>query len=174
MNELQQIWERALLDIELSVSPGDLFHVVQGGQCAPTGGWDGYFSPYRTISSRNGCIKSSTTPYCAPSARRTAPSAPSITSSPRKKTAGGPASSRKSDPQPTISMPLHDYYVNKDDNLNPRYSFDSFVVGPFNELAHAAARAVVKNPGQRRIIRSSSMATPASARPTSSRQSATT
>lgn len=48
---------------------------------------------------------------------------------------------------PTISMPLNDFYVNKDDNLNPRYLFDSFVVGPFNELAHAASRSVVKNPG---------------------------
>ncbi len=48
---------------------------------------------------------------------------------------------------PTISMPLNDFYVNKDDNLNPRYIFDSFVVGPFNELAHAASRTVVKAPG---------------------------
>lgn len=48
---------------------------------------------------------------------------------------------------PTISMPLHDFYINKDDNLNPRYIFDSFIVGPFNELAHAASKSVVKNPG---------------------------
>lgn len=48
---------------------------------------------------------------------------------------------------PTISMPLQDFYVNKDDNLNPRYMFESFVVGPFNELAHAASRTVVKSPG---------------------------
>ena len=31
--------------------------------------------------------------------------------------------------------------------LNPRYSFDNFIVGSFNELAHAAAQAVAKNPG---------------------------
>ncbi len=48
---------------------------------------------------------------------------------------------------PTISMPLQDFYINKEDNLNPRYVFDSFIVGPFNELAHAASKAVVKNPG---------------------------
>ncbi len=48
---------------------------------------------------------------------------------------------------PTISMPLHDFYINKDDNLNPRYIFDSFIVGPFNELAHAASKSVVKSPG---------------------------
>ncbi len=54
---------------------------------------------------------------------------------------------KKPQVSPTISMPLNDFYVNKDDNLNPRYVFDSFVVGPFNELAHAASKSVIKNPG---------------------------
>jgi len=31
--------------------------------------------------------------------------------------------------------------------LNPKYTFESFVVGKNNELAHAAAKAVVKSPG---------------------------
>lgn len=44
-------------------------------------------------------------------------------------------------------LPLNDFYINKEDNLNPRYGFDSFIVGPFNELAHAAAQAVIKKPG---------------------------
>jgi chromosomal replication initiator protein len=44
-------------------------------------------------------------------------------------------------------LPLQEYYISKDDNLNPRYTFDTFVVGPFNELAHAASQAVMKNPG---------------------------
>ena len=50
---------------------------------------------------------------------------------------------------PTINkeLPMQDFYINKDDNLNPRYTFESFVVGPFNELAHAAAQAIVKKPG---------------------------
>ena len=37
--------------------------------------------------------------------------------------------------------------VDRETNLNPRYIFDSFIVGPFNELAHAASMAVSKNPG---------------------------
>mgnify|MGYP001563208931 CR=1 FL=1 len=48
---------------------------------------------------------------------------------------------------PTRELPLAEHYINKDDNLNPRYTFESFVVGPFNELAHAAAQAVIKNLG---------------------------
>lgn len=44
-------------------------------------------------------------------------------------------------------LPLQDLYINKDDNLNPRYLFDSFIVGPFNELAYAAAQAIVTRPG---------------------------
>ncbi len=48
---------------------------------------------------------------------------------------------------PTAELPLADHYVNRSDNLNPRYTFDTLVVGPFNELAHAAAQAVVAEPG---------------------------
>ena len=40
-------------------------------------------------------------------------------------------------------LPLDDFYINKADNLNPRYVFDSFVVGSFNELAHAASQAII-------------------------------
>jgi len=46
-----------------------------------------------------------------------------------------------------IELPLDNFYINKKDNLNPRYDFESFVVGSFNELAHAAAQAVIKKPG---------------------------
>jgi chromosomal replication initiator protein len=48
---------------------------------------------------------------------------------------------------PTQEIPLSDHYINRADNLNPRYTFENFVVGAFNELAHAAAQAVIANPG---------------------------
>ena len=47
----------------------------------------------------------------------------------------------------STELPLQDTYVGKEDGLNPRYVFDSFVIGPFNELAYAAAQAVLKKPG---------------------------
>jgi chromosomal replication initiator protein len=50
---------------------------------------------------------------------------------------------------PSLSgeLPLSEYYINKEDNLNPRYTFENFVVGPFNELAYAASQAIIKKPG---------------------------
>ena len=45
------------------------------------------------------------------------------------------------------ALPLEEYYINKSDNLNPRYAFSTFVVGPFNALAHAAAKTVSEKPG---------------------------
>jgi len=45
------------------------------------------------------------------------------------------------------ALPLEEYYINKSDNLNPKYSFETFVVGHYNALAHAAARTVAEKPG---------------------------
>lgn len=39
--------------------------------------------------------------------------------------------------------------VSSTTNLNPRYTFDSFIVGSSNDLAYAASRAVADNPGQK-------------------------
>ncbi len=37
--------------------------------------------------------------------------------------------------------------LDKETGLNPKYAFENFVVGPFNEFAHAAAWAITKSPG---------------------------
>ncbi|OHA00695.1 MAG: hypothetical protein A3C11_01600 [Candidatus Sungbacteria bacterium RIFCSPHIGHO2_02_FULL_49_12] len=42
---------------------------------------------------------------------------------------------------------LRDITIDPDTNLNPRYTFETFIVGSFNELAHAAARSIVKSLG---------------------------
>ena len=49
---------------------------------------------------------------------------------------------------PAGQMAMTELYINREDNLNPRYLFDSFIVGPFNELAHAATQAVAKRLGK--------------------------
>jgi len=45
-------------------------------------------------------------------------------------------------------LEFQEFEVDKETNLNPRYSFENFIVGPFNELAQAASWAAAKNPGQ--------------------------
>lgn len=48
----------------------------------------------------------------------------------------------KSAPKHTSSVPSE--YIG---NLNPRYTFDTFVVGPTNKMAHAVSVAVAESPG---------------------------
>lgn len=45
-------------------------------------------------------------------------------------------------------LDLQKFQAKKETNINPRYTFNNFVVGPFNELAQAAGWAVAKNPGK--------------------------
>ncbi len=51
------------------------------------------------------------------------------------------------EPYVNKELPLKDLYINPDDNLNPRYQFNSFIVGGFNELAYAASQAIIESPG---------------------------
>ncbi|MGB4076525.1 MAG: chromosomal replication initiator protein DnaA [Minisyncoccia bacterium] len=44
-------------------------------------------------------------------------------------------------------LPLDEFYINKNDKLNPKYTFETFVIGSFNELAAAASQAILKQPG---------------------------
>lgn len=44
-------------------------------------------------------------------------------------------------------LEFNELKIDSETNLNPKYIFDNFVVGPFNELPHAAAQAVAQNPG---------------------------
>lgn len=46
----------------------------------------------------------------------------------------------------TKELPINNLFIDPEDNLNPRYTFETFVVGPFNELAYAATQAIMKKP----------------------------
>lgn len=53
--------------------------------------------------------------------------------------------------QPMHHMPIKELPLDmsgtRRDNLNPKYTFDSFIIGPFNEVAYSAAQAILKQPG---------------------------
>ncbi len=42
---------------------------------------------------------------------------------------------------------FQEFNLNKETNLNPKYSFDNFIIGSFNELAQAAGKGVTKHIG---------------------------
>jgi chromosomal replication initiator protein len=63
------------------------------------------------------------------------------------RSAGEPRKEARREPQQNTSLDLASLYIDKRDNLNPRYTFETFIVGPFNQLAHAAAQAVIARPG---------------------------
>ncbi len=44
-------------------------------------------------------------------------------------------------------LEFKEFKIDKTTNLNPRYTFENFIIGSFNELSHAAASAITKNPG---------------------------
>jgi chromosomal replication initiator protein len=47
----------------------------------------------------------------------------------------------------SMGLPLEKAQVSKENNLNERYSFESFVVGSFNEFAYSASQAIIKKLG---------------------------
>jgi chromosomal replication initiator protein len=59
------------------------------------------------------------------------------------------APGRKQDDQSTAEqLGFAELDTNKETNLNPKYTFENFIIGPFNEMAYAGAMAIVEEPGK--------------------------
>ncbi|OGF63938.1 hypothetical protein A2661_02150 [Candidatus Giovannonibacteria bacterium RIFCSPHIGHO2_01_FULL_45_24] len=145
----EELWSQALNDIELAVSRANFVtwfkdtHILDFADGVVTVGAPNGFSKewlenkfhkfiLKSLRSRvpeiraiNYSIAASSTPQAA-------------RIKPRKEFA----------PQPEEQLEFKDFYVDPKTNLNPKYALDTFIVGSFNELAHAAALAVIKNPGR--------------------------
>lgn len=56
-------------------------------------------------------------------------------------------SQKKSEQALVDQLAFDELAVDKETNLNPKYTFENFIVGAFNEVAHAASFSVAQNPG---------------------------
>jgi chromosomal replication initiator protein len=63
----------------------------------------------------------------------------------KKATAAPDISTNEPKPQ-SLTLPIETIMVDKRDNLNPRYTLENFIVGPFNQIPHIAAKAILENP----------------------------
>lgn len=141
---LDELWESVLAEIEVTISPqlfGTWFrdtYIVKEKDGVVTVGVPNDFVRTWFIGKYHKLILK-----CLRDRLETVRSV-EYTVSKRKDEVG---SGRKEDREIGSRLPLKDFYIDKKDNLNPRYTFDSFVVGPFNELAYAASQAVIKQPG---------------------------
>lgn len=55
--------------------------------------------------------------------------------------------SDKKDRMPISQLKIEELTLDKYTNLNPKYTFDNFIIGSFNEMANAAGRAISEKPG---------------------------
>ncbi len=148
----EQLWESTLGELELTLSKANFTtwfkntfvaeqeddHVVIGVPNAFTKAWfeNKYHSPILKALQRvtNDAVKKVT--YTVASKSVTAGTVPEKKSG--KAVAGSPSTVKAAITASSRAQVLH---------LDPRYSFESFIVGKGNELAHAACKAVANNPG---------------------------
>ena len=141
--DVKQLWDDALVNIELSITPAN---------------FKTWFRDTHIISLEDGTIalgvpsvfvrdwlQDKFQALILKTLRELTPHVRSIEYAVVQKNTKKQESSKKQ--TVNASLPLEEYYINKNDNLNPKYIFETFIVGPFNELAHAAAKTVVEKPG---------------------------
>lgn len=145
----EELWSQALNDIELAVSRANFVTWFKGTRILD------FANGTVTIGTPNGFSKewleNKFHKFILKSLRSRAPEIRAInysvaaTSAPQ---AARVKSHKEFVPQPEEQLEFKDFYVDPRTNLNPKYALDTFIVGSFNELAHAAALAVIKNLGR--------------------------
>lgn len=148
----EEMWKSVLAELELSISRASFITWFQETSIAdinagvvtisvPSGfakGWlqDKYHKPIlRALRNLAGDIREVT--YVVGARER--PAAP-----PRPKPRPLPKPEVLDIPQDRLELREA---ADPESGLNPRYQFENFVVGSFNEIANAAAQAVIRNPG---------------------------
>ncbi|MCD5382172.1 MAG: chromosomal replication initiator protein DnaA [Candidatus Pacebacteria bacterium] len=141
--DIKKLWDDALVNIELSITAANFktwfrdTHIVSLEDGTVTLGVPSVFV--------RDWVQDKFQPMILKTLRELSPHARSIEYVVVQRNNKKQAASQKQ--TVNAALPLEEYYINKNDNLNPKYVFETFVVGPFNELAHAAAKTVVEKPG---------------------------
>ena len=152
----QELWSRALSEIELSVSRANFAtwfkdtHIIERNEGIVTVGVPNVLSKE--------WLKNKYHKFILKSIRGLIPEVRSISYNiitPSDRGAGDSQQiNQRNKPkkdfimQAEEQMEFKEFSIDPRTNLNPKYTFDSFIVGSFNELAHAAALAVTKNLGR--------------------------
>ncbi len=142
MNDIQTIWKKVLTELELGLTPQNFATWFKN--TTPIRYVEGVF----TIGVTNEFVKEwLLTKYqkdILKLVRLQSDSVRSIEIIVVKKNT--PVQKTPSPQQQESSLPFAGT-IGKRDNLNPRYTFDTFIIGPFNELAYSAAQAIINKPG---------------------------
>ena len=147
----EELWSRALNEIELAVSRANFVtwfkdtRILEFSDGAVTVGVPNGFSKEWLENKFHKFILKSLRAQ-APEIRSIAYSiaTPSAAQQTKAKPKREPILAQQDEQQ----LEFKDFYVDPKTNLNPKYTLDAFIVGSFNELAHAAALAVIKGPGR--------------------------
>ncbi len=149
LTEKNQIWERALAEIELSISRPSFLTWFQNTSIAEQN------NDIIVVNVPNNFVKDWLSnkyhKIIINALRSLSPSVRDV----EYAISSQPSASQKNIPRYKLfpkniqeeQLGFDEMCIDKTANLNPRYTFDNFIVGSFNELAHAAAQAVTKNLG---------------------------
>ncbi|MEX0917402.1 MAG: chromosomal replication initiator protein DnaA [Candidatus Paceibacterota bacterium] len=142
ITDSKQLWENVLVDIELSISPANFTTWFKNTHIAKVE--DGVVFVGIPNQFVKDWLESKHHKLILKALRTAEPGVRGVEYTVSKEK---PKERTKKDEPIFGTLPLSDHYINRVDNLNPRYTFDSFVVGPFNELSYAASQAIIANPG---------------------------
>lgn len=147
--DTKQLWENALVDIELSISKANFSTWFKNTSIQKIESGTVYLGvPNQFVKD---WLNNKYHTFILKTLRTLSPDVRGLEYTIVKDQRGsgkkGGAQNKPHDVRPVNELPLENFYINKNDNLNPRYTFDTFVVGPFNQLAHAAAQVITQKPG---------------------------
>ncbi len=149
--ELEKTWQKVLSSIELEISKANFHTWLKDSRANRFE--DGVFFVSLTSNFAKEWIKNKYDKLILKYLRELNPEIRSveyvIQAVPQKVSVPKPKPTKKKKEEPLIKAQISFQEVDKDTGLNPRYRLDNFIVSSFNELAFAAANAIIEHPGTR-------------------------